>query len=185
VSPLPHSEAETGNVSVTTDRLVIYPSRVKMALVLLGAIALVLVCLWAAKTGFWDAILAACIGVPFFGACGLYAAYRLIRRRPSFEMDSMGIIDTGSAIGVGRVFWEDIDHVYLYMYHRQWLLGIVPRDLEGFLSRQNSFRRSVIQLNLRLGCAPVNVSGVQLPMSVAEFAELLHTRHGVRVKSDA
>src|SRR5262245_36958156 len=109
--------------SVTSEPLVIYPSRVKIALVLLGSVAFVLACFWIAKTGVWEGILAACLGVPFFGACALYAAYRLIRRRPSFELDSMGIVDSGSAFGVGRLFWEDIDHGYLYEYRGQRLLG--------------------------------------------------------------
>src|SRR5262249_37118686 len=126
--------------SVHMERLVIYPSRVKLALVLVGAIAFVLGCVWVATTGVWEGIIAACLGVPFFGACGRYVAYRLIRGRPSFVMDDMGIIDSGHAFAVGRLFWDDIDHVYLYKYHDQWLLGIIPRDLQGLLSRLDAVR---------------------------------------------
>ena len=167
------------------DRIVIYPSRGKTALVLLGAIGFVVVCAWLLSLGVRrvgvEGLVASLVGVPFFGVCGLYAAYRLVHRRPAVEIDRMGIVDGASALGVGRLLWDEVDHVQLYEFWGQPMLGIIPRELELFLSRQHPLRRSITKLNLRLGFAPVNVPQVILPMKLAELADLLRARYGVRV----
>lgn len=173
------------------DRLVIYPSRTKALLVVLGSIAFVALGIWigtpeiARRVAPWEVVIASYVGVPFFSACGLYAAYRLAIRRPAVEIDSAGITDAASALGVGRLNWDEVDHVRLYKFSGQPMLGIVPRELDLFLSRQPSMRRRVMELNLTLGCAPVNIPQVMLRMKVGDLAELLHTRYGVRVKNDA
>ena len=170
------------------DRLVIHLSRAKMTLVLLGAIAFVVAGVWIATSDatrnvpFWEVFIASYVGVPFFSACGLYAAYRLVRRRPALELDSTGITDAASGLGAGRLSWDEIDHVVLYKYQGQSMLGIVPKDLEAFMNRQSSVRRSLTKLNLKLGCAPINIPQVGLRMKLAELAEILHTRYGVRVE---
>jgi hypothetical protein len=173
------------------DRLVIYPSRSKLVLVLLGSIAFVLLGIWIGSPGVaqrvprWKIVFVSYVGAPFFTACGLYAAYRLVSHRPSVEIDSKGVSDSASGLAAGRLSWDEVDHLVLYRYSGQPLLGIVPRDLEIFLSRQHPVRRSLTKLNLALGCAPVNIPQVALPMKVVELAELLHTRYGVRVEGDA
>jgi hypothetical protein len=174
-----------------SDRLLIYPSRIKMLLVLVGSIAFVVVGIWIGTSRVvrplpaWQVVIAAYVGVPFFAACGLYAIYRLLVHRPAVEIDSTGITDTASAIGVGKLTWDEVDHVVLYKYSGQSMLGIVPRDLEVFLKRQGPLRRSLTKLTLNLGCAPVNVPQVALRMKLADLAHLLHTRYGVRVEGDA
>jgi hypothetical protein len=168
------------------DRLLFYPSRIKLFLLLLGAMAFVVAGVSIGKSGVPapEVFIAFFVGVPFFAACGLYAAYRLLRHRPSLEIDSMGITDSASAIGIGWLSWADVDYVVLYTFYGRQHLGIIPRDVEGFMIRQNAFRRFVIKMNLRFGCAPANISDVALPIKVAELAELLHTRYGVRVERE-
>lgn len=179
------SDSNTGS-----NRLVIYPSRAKMALVLLGSIAFVAIGVWigtsdvARGLAIWKVVLASYVGVPFFAACGLYAAYRLVIRRPALEIDATGITDAASAVGAGRLSWDEVDHVVLYKYSGQAMLGIVPKNLDQFLNRQSPMRRSLTKFNMSLGCAPVNVPQVGVSMNLAELANLLHTRFGVRVKGD-
>lgn len=173
------------------DRLVIYPSRVKMSFVLLGASVFVALGIWIGTLGaagvvpIWDLVIATYFGVPFFTACGLYAAYRLVWRRPALVIDWTGITDTASALGAGHLNWDEVDHVMLYRIHEQLMLGIVPKDIGTLLNRQPSVRRSLTRLNLRMGFAPINVPQVALHMKLAELADLLHTRYGVRVEGDA
>ncbi len=178
----------TTDSGMHSDRLVIYLSRAKMSLVLLGSIAFVVLGGWIGTVQgvpFLDVVIASYVGVPFFAACGLYAAYRLASQRPALEIDSMGITDASSALGAGRLSWEEVDHVVLYKYYGQSMLGVVPRDLDLFLSRQHAVLRALTKLNLALGCAPINVPQVGLRVKLAELADLLHTRYGVRVEGDA
>jgi len=157
----------------------------------MGSIAFVVIGVWIGTPGVarglatWKVIVASYVGVPFFAACGLYAAYRLVSHRPALEIDSAGITDSASSVGAGRLRWDEVDHVVLYKYSGQAMLGIVPTNLDIFLSRQPVARRILTKLNLALGCAPINVPQVGLSMKVAELASLLHTRYGVHVEGDA
>ncbi|GAB4223392.1 MAG: hypothetical protein Kow0062_23420 [Acidobacteriota bacterium] len=173
------------------NQVVIYPSRARMALVLLGSIVFVVIGVWRGTPGdaerppIWVVIAGLYVGVPFFAACGLYAGYRLVCRRPALTIDSTGITETASALGAGRLTWEEVDYVVLYKFGGQSMLGIVPKNLEGFLSRQPGMRRFLIKINMALGCAPINVPQVGVSMRLSELAELLQTRHGVRVEGEA
>jgi hypothetical protein len=153
----------TPDSSTEPNKVVIYPSRAKMSLVLLGSMAFVAIGVWIGTPGvargleIWKVVIASYVGVPFFAACGLYAVYRLATHRPALEIDSTGIADAASAVGAGRLSWDEVDHVVLYKYSGQSMLGIVPRNLDIFLSRQPVVRRSLTRLSLALGCAPINV----------------------------
>jgi hypothetical protein len=133
----------TPDSSSDANRLVIYPSRSKMALILLCSIAFVVIGVWVRTPGVarglevWEVIVASYVCVPFFAASGFYAAYRLAIRRPALVIDSTGITDSASAEGAGRLRWDEVDHVVLYGYFRQEMLGIVPSNLGIFLSRQS------------------------------------------------
>ena len=169
----------------------LYPSRGKMSLVLLGAIGFVALGVWtstpeiARGVAAWKVLVVSYVGIPFFAACGLYAAYRLVRRRPAVIIDSAGITDAASALAVGRLRWDEVDHISVYTISRQRMLGIVPRDLDALLGRLHPVKRWLAQANLRLGYAPVNVPQVVLGMELGELAELLRTRYGVRVEGVA
>lgn len=176
------------DLSGNPDRIVIYPSQAKMLLVLLGSIAFVVIGVWsgisslAREVVFWS--IASYLSVSFFAVCGFYAAYRLVIRRPALEVDTTGITDAASAFGLRHLSWEEIDYVLLYKYAGQSMLGIIPRNLDIFLSRQPVVRRFFIKLNLALGCAPINIPQVGLSMELAELARLFQNRYGVCVEGD-
>ena len=172
------------------DRIVVYPSRRKAALVLLGAIGFVVLGIWigspgmAPRVSLFSKVVCTYIGVPFFALCGLYAAYRLAIRRPAVVIDRTGITDTSNAFAPGHLDWNDIDCVLVYEYHKQPMLGILPKNLDLFLDRQNASRRAYYKMNLALKLPPVNIAQVILPMKVTELARLLHARYGVRVEGE-
>jgi hypothetical protein len=162
--------------------VVIYPSRVKMVLALLAVIGFVALGIWIGTSG--DAsplqlLIVSYLGVPAWSACGLYGAYRLVRHRPAVEADS-----TGMTVGMQCLRWEEVARLRLFKYYGKPMLGIIPKDLEGFLIRQHPVRRCITKLNLRLGCDPVNIPQATLRMKLAELAALLHSRYGVRVESE-
>jgi hypothetical protein len=170
------------------DRIVLYPSRSKAVLILLGASAFVALGIWIASPGMASRVspvqkfIASYVGIPFFAACGLYAAYRIAFRRPVLRIDASGINDTSHAFAPGHLCWHEVDRVVVYKYQNQPMLGIVPKDLDSFLSRQSAHVRTYAKMNLGLGIPPFNIAQVILPISVADLANLIQTRYGVHVE---
>jgi hypothetical protein len=163
-------------VSDESHRLVIYPSRLKGILVLMGALALiagaVAIAAFREEMGVGLALSALVIyvGIPFFSAGAVYALYRLIVTRPAVVVDDEGITDNASAMGVGFIAWDEIERIAVYKFNGQSMLGIHPKDLSAVLARQGWLKRNLIRTNGWLGCAPINIPQVVLPIKVDELA---------------
>ena len=127
-----------------------------------------------------DVVAVGLAAITFFGASGSYALFRLARPRPAVVINSRGIVDNASALGVGLIEWGEIDQCHEYRFQNQVFLGIVPRDLEALLARLPAWKRSAIRANLLLGAAPVNIPQVVLPMKVSELVREIERRfwHG-------
>ena len=145
----------------------------------LGAVAFVAVAGWLLRRAPRDGVVAALAGLAaavFFGACGLYAFWRLVRPRPALVINRHGIVDNASALSVGFLGWDEIAELYEYRYQNQVMLGIVPSNLEALLSKQPAWKRRVLRANLWLGTAPINIPQVILPMKVSELLREIETR---------
>ena len=159
--------------------IVIYPSRAKMAGIFLGGNLFVLlgVLFLAMPDEFGVPVLllviTSYIEIPIFGLCALYALRRLIVRRPVLVIDRNGIDDRSSLISAGLMGWDEIEAVTPYRFRGQWMLGILPVDSDAVIARQRWYKRLLIRQNERLGCPPVNIPQVVLPMDVHALADRL------------
>jgi hypothetical protein len=160
-------------------RLVIYLSRANASAFLVGAVALVGLAVAFALYGeemgapVLAIAVAAGAGVPFFGACAVYLLHRLVVPRPALVVDEEGIYDNATLMAVGLIRWEEIERVEVYRFQGQVILGIYPKNLVAVLARQGWLKRRLIRLNLKLGCAPINIPEVAVPIKVEELARWL------------
>lgn len=168
------------------DCLVVYPSRIKLGLILVGSLVFVALGVHVARVAeergidFWKVVVVSYLGVPFFAYCAAFSAWRLLVRRPALVIDSSGITDAASAAAVGHLAWDEVDRLVLYNFRGQAMLGIFPRDLDRFFERLPLHVRLVARLNLAMGCAPINLPQVGLDMPLLDLALLIQTRSGVR-----
>src|SRR4051812_9551641 len=131
------------SVFTATDELVVPASRWKLVAAILGSIAFVLLGLWILRRAPRDGVEAAAAGlasIAFFGLCGVYAGWRLVRPRPAVVIDRQGILDNASALSVGLVRWDEVGELYEYRYKNQVMLGIVPRNLDALLMKQPGWK---------------------------------------------
>lgn len=168
-------------------RLVVYPKRTKLMLLFLGSLGFVVAGIWiwtlgeAGRLAGWRVIVSAYVGVPFFASAAIYLGSRLIKRSPSLVIDEGGITDAASAVGGGRLTWNEIDYVMPYEFGGQSMLGVMPVDIDELIARQGWIRGRLMKANMGLGTPPVNIPESALPMTVLELAQLLGSRYGVRV----
>jgi len=178
-----------------------YPLRkAKLALVLVLALVLFLVCLVMTLAGLagpgsllaWELGAAGLVGGVAFGAGTLFAAARLFSRRPGLVIDQEGIVDNTSYSSVGRVPWSQITWVQvqsfkLPTYNRSLifrpqqprLLVIGVRDPVQFRDRGNWLQRFLRRGTVGMFGGPVAISE---PLLRADFEDLARRiRAGVPV----
>jgi|WetSurMetagenome_2_1015567.scaffolds.fasta_scaffold39587_3 hypothetical protein len=172
----------------TPQEIVIYPSRAKnaktLALAALGMVAAVAYFYFidpartSARHGaisLIDAIpysVLAGVGVAWSVLClaaTVYLIRQMVHRRPALVINALGIYDSASAVAVGLVRWEEIQHISCYRFNGQPFLGIVPVDARVIASRLGLFKRHVFNANMGLGAAPINIPEAAIPMTVEEL----------------
>lgn len=189
VTKLPDKRMKARFIDDLDGKIRIYPSRWKAAILLLLSASFV-------GFGIWVAIYAPAVdetltitfsyvGVPLFLVAVLVLLRKLFNRDPAFEINSTGIVDRSSLGAFGLLRWDQIESVVPYTSSGQPMLGVIPTDSQQFLDRQNVVARWWVRFKVQFGSAPVNIPQVWLPMTVTEFADLLHTRFGVRLDDDA
>ena len=136
-------------------------------------VALVAMSVWIGSSprfaGFsrWKIFVSACLGVPSFsGAVGVFAARCRYSLHPkaALELDDIGITDNASAVGAGHLRWAEIDHLVLYRFLGQPLLGIVPVNLSQIArSGKDSSARPLAGVESLPWAAPVQHSTERSP----------------------
>jgi len=189
-----HTAAHAGSDGQPTDAarpdVVIYPSKGKLVLSLLGALAFVAVGVWMiihgwANQGESFLILAGLLVLAFFGFCAGYALLRLLVPKPSLVIGPHGLLDNASAMGAGFITWDEVAWIKPYQFQGQTFLGIVPRDLQAVLKRQSAMTRKAMEMNVSMNAAPINIPQSILPMRVEALAQLIAERYRVHVAREA
>ena len=159
--------------------IVIPASPRKLLLILAGSLAFVAGGFWMLSVNDEDTLKRTAVGIAsigFFGACGLYAVFRLVKPSPAVVINDRGIVDNASALSTGLTRWDEIEEIREYSYQNQVFLGIYPKDLEAWLAKRPAWKRSAIRANLLLGVAPANIPQVVLPMRVSELLKDIDAR---------
>ncbi|GIP41205.1 hypothetical protein J31TS4_44850 [Paenibacillus sp. J31TS4] len=155
-----------------------YPSRKKSFGLLVSALVFVLLGILLTAVGLGEEESAAIAGIGiictlFFGFCLAYLLLRFIRRTPSLVVDDEGIVDQSSAIGGGRIRWDEMEDLKLYVFMNQAFIGIRLHDPESFLDRQGTWKRLLMKANRRMVDAPVNIAQTAVALPLDELYELL------------
>ena len=163
----------------------IYPVRGRLWALLLGAVAFVALGFWiiglrehAAIVHYYHVVVAV-VAIAFFGACAVAILVRIFNPSAVVILSREGITDSASPFGVGFLCWDEIAFLSVYTIEGQRMLGIYLKDARSIMARVGGAKAKYMELNLRLGFAPVNIPQVVLPLPVEELAELIRTRYGV------
>jgi len=151
------------------ERIVIYPSRTKLALLSIGALAFVATGAFFLVSG--EHVIGGVLVVTFFGTCGAYLLWRLVAPRPALVIDRQGIDGNASAGGGGRIEWSQAAGFGVYTAQGQRYLGIELNDPAAYLARLSTFKRWPARINMILGFPPVMVPQSILPLSCEELLE--------------
>lgn len=153
-------------------RLTVYPSVGRLLLVALGALMFVVMGVYLCfgdRSG--PAVLGGVLSILFFGVCLLYVLWRLIVRRPAVVLDNTGLYDNASGVSAGHLAWNEISQIMVTFQdrYRRPTLSIQVTDPEALLARLPQVKRHVMQGNIKLNGAPVNIPQLLLPIKIHDL----------------
>ncbi len=153
---------------------IIYPSKRKTAVLAMGALTFVALCYWLLNNAesIGDAQIIPLIGLVFFGACAIYAMYRLFVPKPSLIINEKGITDDSSAISFGFLSWDEIEKIYISNVINQAFLSILPKNVDEQLKKFSGIKQKIFKKNISLTGAPYGISSNSLPISTEKLMEL-------------
>lgn len=149
-------------------------SKVKIVLLLLGAIIFVVVGAWFLT---WDAqtienacrfnspTLAYGIGVfsmLFFGLCGLVGIKKLFDKSPGLVLNSEGILDNSSGLSAGLIPWSEVVDIEQYQVRTQKFVSIHVKDPGKYANIGNALKKMANRVNIKMCGTPINISANSL-----------------------
>ncbi|KQS98190.1 MULTISPECIES: STM3941 family protein [unclassified Rhizobium] len=172
---------------MTDHPITIQRSKMKTAMLLLGAILFVAGSIWIAQIGYAEQgagsfeLFMGVIGALFFGACGILLVPRLFETKPVIEFTENGLI--ARDVSPNPIHWRDILAVRLVDYRKQPIIELL---LSPEAEKTQQFTRTVRMTrsaNRGLGFEGVCMSGAGLSRPPAEvvgligsWAEAFHAR---------
>ncbi len=159
-------------------------SRLKIGLMLGGAILFVLIGLWLFQMSdeeilaqrrwnipwFVHGMGVACI--VFFGLCAVLAARKAFDRRPGLVLDAHGLLDNASAVSAGLIPWAEVTGFGIYQAQSSRMLVIFVEDLQKYAARGGAIRRRLNAMNMKLCGSPLVISSSTLSIGFDELLAL-------------
>ncbi len=121
------------------------------------------------------------VGIIFFGLCAFYALTKLFDKKPGLIISDEGITDNSSAVSAGLIKWENIIDVSITEIHRSKILTIDVNNADEILSKQQGFKKILMNLNKNYFSSPVQISSNALKCNFQDLfntiKEQINTRH--------
>jgi len=170
--------------------IVVYESRGKLAALIVGSFLFDVMCVLLlarhpASMSATNTVVIA-LGVPFFGACGLFMLSRLLWRKPAISIDGDGLTDHASMASLGFIPWSDITGariiVQSFRSSRQKFIGVSLRNPNDYLATCGPLTRILLWANNRMVGYMVTIPqvtlSVELEVIMAHIEFYLHRRGG-------
>jgi hypothetical protein len=118
---------------------------------LIASVAITIYGFNAGKTNFWlPGLLAMLVLLVGFIA----AVVDALKVKKLLTITHEGIIDNSSLSGAGFVPFDDIkDFVIITLYNRK-AIAIIPKNIDGFLSKLNMVKRGIAKRNINFNLPP-------------------------------
>ena len=116
--------------------------------------------------------------VILFGPLAIYFLVRLFRNQPSLIITDDYLYDNGSLASVGKLYWEEIEEVFIYKLANQKNLGIQVSNPDQVLERVGKVNRMMIKANKRIATANIAQTNVSVPLE--EVFEIIEEKLKLR-----
>ncbi len=164
---------------------VVYHSKVRLILVILGALMFVVVGYWFVSGGARTLqVIGAASASYSSAACGLYAVWRLISPTPAVIVSAQGICRPchrqlsrlGAVVGDPRL-------VKLLSFMNQRYLGIFVHEPAAFIAKHSPLKRAALWSNFQFVGTPVVIPRAGLATDLETLERLIRARLPAEARS--
>ncbi len=164
------------------DETIIKLNSTKPIMTVIGAIAAVAAGVWLvwsnstgsqAPGGHRDIVYIFVFFSVLFGLYGVFAAKKLLSRKPGLILSPAGLFDSSSSVaGAGLIPWSDIEGSAAYKAQRQTFLVVRISHPELYIGGGNILKRIFYKMNLRTFGSPIIIISNSLQIDFNQLAYL-------------
>ncbi|MBE7635913.1 hypothetical protein GUA87_03595 [Sneathiella sp. P13V-1] len=142
------------------EETLVYRSKIKSLLLLIGSIGFVLVCLWVLSFLFTEeelprkgafATIVAPFGIVFFGYCAIIAFRHVLNNRPFFILNSAGLLDQGTRKSELFIPWSEVNEIILSKLRGNKIIIVEVKDPHKLNQSASSFDKFLSSANSMVG----------------------------------
>ncbi len=178
----------------TINQIQIPLSKLKIVLMLIGALAFVLLGLWCVlepasfttsyRTSTTKITIAGYASIIFFGICAAFLIHKLFDTKPGMIIDDKGLIDNSSGSASGYIFWNDIENISVMEIRRQKLILLHIKNPQDYISRQKSlFKRKNMALCNKMYGTPLSITANGLKITFDTLLTIIKPKFQEKRKS--
>lgn len=168
----------------STDETVIYLSRKKIVLLILGACAFVALGIWMSSLS--DEFIRSqprynnpafvhrigILSIIFFGPCAIFALKKLFDKKPGLVLNNVGMVDNSSGASAGLVPWSEIVGSEVFKIQEQKMLIIKVRNPQKYIERGGRLKQTLNSANYKMCGSPIVISSNNLDIKFPELLSL-------------
>ena len=114
------------------------------------------------------------VSVTFFGACLLYALYKITDTKFGLRLDSEGIYDNSNASSSGFIRWKDIKEIRAEQVASTKMLIISTSEDDEYINNaSNFFKKCLMKLNKKWYGSPIIISSSSLKIDFDSLKRLV------------
>ncbi|MBN3522830.1 STM3941 family protein [Paenibacillus apiarius] len=155
---------------------VIYPSKRKLILTLLGSLVFVAIGILLMLDSEGVSVVVGGVCALFFALTLAYALFRLAVPKPALVISEEGFIDNASLSAAGEVTWEEVKDIFIYEFMGEHFIGIQVVNPDRLMARIPSWKQSIAKANKHLVKAQVNIPKVAISVPLEQAANEMIAR---------
>ncbi len=162
-------------------------SKVKIALLFLGASAFLVIGLWLMisspevnhsnrRAAFFNPVFlffTGSVSVLFFGFCAVYTFKKLFDIKPGLIINQKGLIDNSSG-STGLILWSEIQKIEIFTVNNQKFIRFILKDPQNYLNKiTDKLKRKGMEINYKWYGSPISISANSLKTDTEDPHRLL------------
>ena len=116
---------------------------------------------------YWICRIFCCAMLTILVFAAAFSLKTLVSKKPLIEITPDALIDSSSAISLGKILWSDMEFVFI----KGAFFSIILKDPEKYLEKASPLKKLLIKWNMKMGYGQVCINPVLFSKDFLEFVK--------------